>query len=145
MRLILLAAFLALPCLCQKDQTCPWINAATAAGILGGAVNATLAHPPACEFERQKPPLYTLRIKVGPRVANTEKCPSNPTRLKAVGNDAIACAEQGKDGQQIESIIGRVRDQDFVIRITTNDSSATPASLLEKARIAAEQVVGNLF
>ncbi len=145
MRLILLAVFVVLPGLCQNEQSCLWMNAATAAGILGGAVDVTLAHPVACEFDRQKPPVYTLQIKVGTRIAKSNKCASNPTPLKAIGNEAIACTEEGKNGQRIEWVIGRVRDQDFVIRIGTNDSSATPASLLEKARTAAEQVAGNLF
>lgn len=121
------------------------MNAATASGILGSAVNLTVASPVACEFERQKPPRYTLQIKVGTRIAVNEKCVSSPAPLKAIGNEATACAEKGKDGQRIERVIGRVRDQDFVIRISTNDSSATPALLREKARNVAEQVAGILF
>ncbi len=57
----------------------------------------------------------------------------------------MACSEEGANGERIEFVIGRVRDQTFEIRITTKDRSATAASLLEKARLAADQVSGNLF
>jgi hypothetical protein len=41
--------------------------------------------------------------------------------------------------------VGRVRDRVFLIRIGTNDRSAQPAELRDKARKIAEQVAGILF
>lgn len=125
-------------------QVCTWMNAATAAGILDGAVDVT-ARPSACEFVRQKSPAYTLQIEVGTGIHVAGKCLSNPTRLKAIGNEAVACAVEGREGQRIERVIGRVREQGFLILVSTDDPSATEASLLEKSRRAAEQVAGNLF
>ncbi len=117
------------------------MNAATAAGLLGGPVEIKIGNSIECEFERRQSHTSTLRIEVG----NTHKCGSNTIPLKAIGNEAVACGEEGKNGERLESVVGRVRDQAFFIRIATKDRSATPASLLEQVRSAAEQVVGNLF
>jgi hypothetical protein len=40
---ILLAVFLFVPALCQAEDSCLWLNAATASGVLGGAVTATVS------------------------------------------------------------------------------------------------------
>ena len=117
--------------------SCSWMNTETAAGILGGAVNVTGA----CQFKRIDLPVYTLRIQVG----NLHKCGPGATPLKGIGNEAVACSKEGANGERLEFVVGRVREQTFEIRIATKDRSATPASLLEKARLAAEQVCGNLF
>ena len=144
-RCFFLALVVCVPFLGADKQVCPWMNAATAAGILDGAVEMTVAGAPACEFVRQKPPAYALRIEVSTGVVAADKCGSRPTVLKAIGNEAMACADEGKDGQRIERVVGRVRDQHFIIRISTGDRSITEESLIEKARRAAEQVTGNLY
>jgi hypothetical protein len=40
---ILFATFLFVPALCQAEDSCLWLNAATAGGVLGGAVTATVS------------------------------------------------------------------------------------------------------
>ena len=144
-RCLLLGFAITIPLIAGADQACVWMNAATAAGILDGAVEMTIAYPMTCEFARQKSPEYSLNIEVGTRISLRDKCISNPKLLKGIGNEATECAQEGRDGQRIERLAGRVRDQHFVIRVSTHDPSATQASLLEKARRAAEQVAGNLF
>ncbi len=47
LRPILLIVFLVFPALCRANETCLWLNAATAGGVLGGAVTATVSHPKA--------------------------------------------------------------------------------------------------
>jgi hypothetical protein len=47
LRRILLIASLSFPVLCRAQETCLWMNAATAGGVLGGAVTATVSHPKA--------------------------------------------------------------------------------------------------
>ena len=145
MRCLLLSFLLCVACFAEEKAACPWINLATVSGILGGPAEMTVANSDACEFVRRPSPLYTLQIRIGSRIAEAGKCSSPPTPQKAIGNEATACAEQGKEGQRGERISGRVRDQHFLVRISTNDRSATDALLLEKASQAAEQVVGNLF
>jgi len=65
--------------------------------------------------------------------------------MKAIGNQAQACTYQGHSGWMAEQVVGRVRDQAFLVRISTHDASASPKILREKARKVAEQVAGILF
>ncbi len=135
----ILAIAFCLPVL--AEDRCTWLNAATAAGVLGGAVQTTLA-PGVCEFVRQE---TSLRIEVGATNAPHAQCGPSGEQLKAIGNEAQACAYQGKPGWIAEQVVGRVRDQAFLVRISTKDPSAAPKILREKARKVAEQVAGILF
>jgi hypothetical protein len=144
LRIILLLAT-SLPASCES---CPWLNAATAAGVLGGPVNATVSRTNKntddanCDFIRQEGPLeYGLRIEVGTAV----QCRDNATPLRAIGNEAMACSYDGKKGQLAEQVVGHVRDRAFLIRTSTNDRSVRSSVLREKARKVAEQVAGTLF
>ncbi len=65
--------------------------------------------------------------------------------LKAIGNEAPACPYQGKQGWIAEQVVGRVRDQAFLVRMGSDDPSADAKVLREKARDVAEQVAGFLF
>jgi len=114
-------------------QTCPWMNAETAAGILGQPVQPKSV----CDFRSAT---ASLRIEMGA----THSCGARATLLKGIGNEAVACNEE-RHGQRLEFLAGRVRDRTFVVEISTKDRSATPAALLEKVRRAAEQVAGGLF
>lgn len=152
--------FAALPAIGHDAQTCPWINAATAGWILEGVVTTEVVHPSqnssdaTCEFVRQPlPSLYALRIEVETSAAAAAqvssfaaKCATSATELKPpLGNGAFACSKDGKHGQRIEEIAGRVRDRVFTVRITTTDPAATRSALFEKACNVAEQVAGILF
>jgi hypothetical protein len=144
LRLILLFA-MCLPATCEN---CPWLNAATAAGVLGGPVNATVSRTNKnpddanCDFIRQEDTLvYELRIEVG----TVAQCRGNATPLRAIGNEAVACSYDGKKGQLAEQVVGRVRDRAFLVRTNTNDRSIQSSVLREKARKVAEQVAGTLF
>lgn len=130
---------LGLPAL--AEDRCTWLNAATAAGVLGGEVHMTVT-PGSCEFVRQE---TSLRIEVGAASAPHPQCGSGAEPLRAIGNEAQACTYQGKPGWVAEQVVGRVRDQAFLVRISTKDQSAVPKILREKARKVAEQVAGILF
>ena len=130
---------LAIPAL-AADQ-CPWLNSATAVGILGGQVQ-TAVTPTACEFTR---PAAVLRIEVTSAAVPHTQCPRKSESLKAIGNEANACAYEGKPGWLGEQVTGRVRDQAFLVRVSTSDPHAAPKTLREKARNIAEQVAGFLF
>jgi hypothetical protein len=147
---LLLAAIL-VPLMCAADEKCPWLNAATAAGVLGGAVKANVTQT-ACEFDRLGGSSGSaLRIEVetlgAPRdfASRAAQCRSGAEALKAIGNEAVACTHSGKKGQVAEQVVGRVRNQAFLVRISTDDHAATAAGLREKARKIAEQVAGFLF
>ncbi|HLM97942.1 MAG TPA: hypothetical protein VK335_01585 [Bryobacteraceae bacterium] len=148
-RLLLTAALL--PLICAAEVKCPWLNAATAAGVLGGAVTANVTQG-TCEFVRRDDSSKSaLRIEVDtlatPRefASRAAQCGSGAEALKAIGNEAVACTHSGKQGQIAEQVVGRVRNQAFLVRVSTDDRGATPAGLREKARKVAEQVAGFLF
>ena len=73
------------------------------------------------------------------------QCGSDGRPLKGIGNEAIACSVDDKNGHRSGQVVSRVRDRAFVIRVITTDSAMTPDSMSEKARSVAEQVAGNLF
>jgi hypothetical protein len=136
---LILAIAFCLPAL--AEDRCTWLNAATAAGVLGGEVQTTLS-PGTCEFVHQE---TALRIEVGATNAPHAQCGTGAEQLKAIGNEAQACAYQGKPGWIAEQVVGRVRDQAFLVRISTKDQSTTSKILREKVRKVAEQVAGFLF
>jgi|SRR5271163_999848 len=141
---ILALAFL-LASIAAAEDRCPWLNAATAGGVLGGDVHFT-ATQSSCEFVRQSGALeIALRIEVAPSNSPHAVCGAGAEPLKAVGNEAQACTYEAKQGWIAEQVVGRVRDQAFLVRISTNDRSAAPKILREKARKVAEQVAGILF
>jgi hypothetical protein len=159
LRPILLTVVLLSPAFCRAAEMCPWLNAATAGGALGGAVSMTVTRRDSnkddanCDFVRkQGAVMYELRIEVqtmGEAVKEfpsyKAQCGSDATQLKAIGNEAVACSLDDKNGHRSALVVSRVRDRAFVIRVITTDSAMTAAALSEKARSMAEQVAGNLF
>lgn len=152
---------LALAVPAHAANNCPWLNEATASGLLGGdAVGAFQAssslQPAVCTFtDRIHGATRTLRIQVETppdteaRLKSLEKsCGPGITALPAIGNEAVACST-ARAGKQIgEQAIGRARDQIFVIRIHSsmpNDPVLTRPTLTARIRTAAAQVSGNLF
>jgi len=126
-------------------EGCPWLNRATAAGVLGGAVQATVT-PESCEFVRHEGGHEaSLRIEVRAAGAAHAHCGPGAEALKGIGNEAAACRFEGKAGWTSEQVVGRVRDRAFLVRIGRNEPMAAGTALREKAREVAEQVAGILF
>ncbi len=141
--MILRCVFVLLLCFASSQaEVCPWLNAATAGGVLGGAVQThTATH--LCSFVSQH---GELRIQVETIAAShPDHCSGPSEQLKAIGNEAAACAIESKDGKIAEQVAGRVRDQAFVITIATDDRSVSRNLLRDKTRKVAEQVAGSLF
>jgi hypothetical protein len=67
---ILLAALLFLPALCRAEQSCLWLNAATAGGVVGGPVTATVSRASA---NLSNPRTPNAKSSAGPTSANPEK------------------------------------------------------------------------
>ncbi len=138
---------------------CPFLNAATAAGILGGEVHATYFSSSktnddgSCEFVRSPSSVhFQLQINVDTMTdpatqfrGRLAKCEGSKVPLPAIGNEAIACSRSENDGLRVDQVIGRVRDRAFNIKISTTDHTLTASGLREKSKIAAEQVSGYLF
>jgi len=150
---------MSLPAFCATAETCPWINAGTAGGVLGGSANATVtrskknANDAMCDFTGRRGAVeYELHVDVAtmtsPRqefAAYAAQCKSNSAPLKSIATEAIICGNDAKPGQLSERVVGRIRTQAFIIRIGTNSPLETRASIEDKARRVAEQVAGNLF
>lgn len=145
MRLLLLT-FAALT-LARAEQICPWLNSATASGVLGGSVTTSVTQSSTCEFIRKGPVTYTLRIEV----TNTAdfkswlaQCGPKATPVRGIGNQAVAC-DLTNDSQVSAQILSRVRDRAFLVRVTASKTSASLQPLRDQARSVADQVSGNLF
>jgi hypothetical protein len=143
----------------QAQNRCPWLNVATASGVLNGPasleVEKRAANETVCLFRYQKEgTAYLLQISVRAQqdvnkgyTLDASQCTSAATQLRAIGNEAILCADDRKDSHGDE-VIGRVRDSLFTVAISTssrNDQTMTREALGEKAQSIAEQVAGALF
>jgi hypothetical protein len=160
--MIVVASFSLFSVTCGAQSICPWLNVATASGVLGGAaaveVNNTGIDTGTCVFRLQdRAPNDTLRIAViradHPENAGKEmtpykaSCTSSEAPLKAVGNEAVLCISNTRTSRG-ELVVGRVRGNIFTVAISTgtgNDSQATRDMLAEKAEQIAKQVAGALF
>jgi len=157
-----LALIFFLPMLCRAESICPWLNQATASGVLGGAASSSVetgsTGQAVCAFHFQKgDTAYDLRIRVE-RMKDYSKefdlyqktCGSQKLPLAAIGNEATLCEIEGrkKKSAQGEQVVGRVRDRAFIVSVSTsgtNDRSMTRDVLKQKASGVAEQVAGALF
>jgi hypothetical protein len=112
--------------------------------------------PALCSFEYHDPTASReLRITVEQAQApdqfmktREELCRSTAIPLQAIGNEAAACKVSGEGSSSGELIIGRVRDQIFSVRLTSNannDRALVVEGLRDKAQNIAEQVAGALF
>jgi hypothetical protein len=146
--------------ICQMNTGCPWLNVATASGVLRSSETSPMASlsegsKAACSFgyhdatasrelritvEEVKDPQHAL-------AAYKTRCASGVTPLRAIGNEAVACASDAKGKTFGEQVIGRVRDRIFtVVLITSAPDPFMPRDALEeKARNIAEQLAGALF
>lgn len=145
---------------CVHGQArCPWLNVATASGVLGGPALLTVENPAAnetsCVFRYQTAKtVEVLQVDVRLRqdagkgiVADQSTCTGPGTPVRAIGNEAVLCADDSK-GSRGNEVIGRVRDSIFRVVISTsakNDLALTHDVLEQKARDTAEQIAGALF
>jgi len=158
---LLFFGMLSLAANCHAKNNCPWINEATASGLLGGdAVNefteASAGQPAVCTITQAGAGFTrTLRITVEV-VPDThvrwqtaaQACGKNAASIQAIGNEASMCPLDNHSAGLAELVVGRVRDQLFTITLSTtlkDDLILTRMSLKEKIYTASEQVAGNLF
>ena len=158
---MMLAMLAVLPCVARAENNCPWLNEATASGLLGGdAVNvyqAAAADKPAqCLFTHQEAGMtrrleITVAVVADPHAkftAAAQVCGQSAVPMKAIGNEALTCSADDRKGTWGERVVGRVRDQVFQITLTTmvkDDPILTRGALKMRLATAAEQVAGNLF
>jgi|HubBroStandDraft_1064217.scaffolds.fasta_scaffold06884_5 hypothetical protein len=159
--LIVFGALLFLiPASARAANNCPWMNEATASGLVGGdAVGSFVesqGQPSVCSFTQHAGNVTrTLRISVeiaaDPHarfLALAQSCEGSAVPLPAIGNEALVCPTDPHSDEFGEQVLGRVRDQVFTITISSSlksDPVLNKADLKIKINTAAEQVSGNLF
>jgi len=154
------AVLLLMPADARAANSCPWMNEATASGLIGGeAVGAFAARqgqPSICTFTQHAGnETRTLKIVVevaaDPHarfLALAQTCEGPASPLNAIGNEAVVCPVDPRSEKPGERVMGRVRDQIFTITISSslkNDPVLNMADIKTKIGTAAEQVTGNLF
>lgn len=159
-------ALLGLFCIClpvraHAKNNCPWLNEATASGLLGGDATgdfteATTGQPSVCTFTQQADGVtrtlrLTVEVATDPQARLTavvQSCGADAAPLKAIGNSATVCSADERKGPLGERVVGRVRDQVFTITLKTTlkgDPTMTRDMLKAHIYTAAEQIAGNLF
>ena len=137
----------------QSPQSCPWLNAGTAAKALGASVSVS-AHSDSnwsgsCRFVTGASSQGSIAVLVGK--TGTHVCAAGASPLSGIGNQASLCSERGADGQLVQTVIGRVRDAWFAVTLRLPDSGgrASPApgesAGPSAVEFLAEQVAGNLY
>jgi len=144
----------------SSSTKCPWLNEATARGILGGPVTLTVTvndqGAGACDYSRQQAAAVRhLRISVDNMTdvpkqfpAYLAQCPPKSPPLRAIGNEAVFCTIQANPDKYAEKVVSRVRAQAFVVSVSSSisdDPSMTQEMRRDKANQIAEQVAGILF
>jgi len=162
--LLTLLAICAIPSACPAQTVCPWMNAATASGFLGGDVGAAVIGvtpdgDATCDFKLGAASGSLLRIAVH-TMAHTQQefpgylaqCASGAVALKGIGNEAVRCLASSGVNKGNELIIGRVRERVFVITIKAEWIGRPPTSptktrnpMSDDSENVAEQVAGSLF
>ncbi len=157
---LVLALALFSPAISKAQTKCPWLNEATARGILGGDVTILVKlndqGAGVCKFTRQQgSAIHELRISVNlmtdiPKQFPTylAQCPPKSPALPATGNEAVTCTTHTKENHYAELVVGRVRNQAFAVSLSStvqDDPSMTQKERREKTNLIAEQVAGILF
>lgn len=143
------------PFRCHAED-CPWLNEATAQGLLGGPVALNLQHvsqtEESCTFSRMDDPQLTLIVEMSKLPDALQATPATTKgchelhAMVGVGNAATACTLPAAHGIVTELATGRVRDQIFTVRWTLKASRSTTAAQREaELERVAEAIAGNLF
>jgi hypothetical protein len=133
-------------------MSCPVLTTPSVRGAMGEVTVTRVAKEAGyeCQFKSAEIELMVAVSKLaGPerfgKLADDECAGGRDVaKLKAIGNEARACSS-GTNGAMAEKVVGRVRNQAFVIRLTSSDKLASAKDLRSKVTGLAEQVAGNLF
>jgi hypothetical protein len=107
--ILLLMLSMCVPAICETGQSCSWLNAASAAGVLQGPVTATVTHTSqnkddaTCEFIRRDGSVVTelqievetMRDRASDFASYRALCGPNAAPLRAIGNEALVCSLHG--------------------------------------------------
>jgi hypothetical protein len=149
------------PAICQMNTGCPWLNVATATGVLRSNEQSPMAilargERAACDFTyhdatASRELKITVEQVTDPQHAMSAYkalCGPRMTPVRGIGNEAVTCAVDSKRKSYGQRVIGMVRDQIFTVTMITNaknDPAMPREALDEKSRDISEQVAGALF
>ncbi len=164
--LLVLAEFFAIPAACFAQAQCPWMNAATAGGFLGGDVQITVTGvnedgDATCQFTRAggsatgamlRVEVHTMPHPAPDFAGYLAQCGAGGLALKGIGNQAVHCIASTGANKGEELIVGRVRERAFVITIKAEWITRAPTSptktrnqISDDSENIAEQVAGSMF
>jgi hypothetical protein len=140
---------------------CPWLNVATATGILRSSEHSPMAilaegGKAACDFtyhdatasRELKITVEEVKDAQQAMAAYKARCGAHVTPLRGIGNEAMTCAVESTGKKYGQQVVGIVRDQIFTVTVTTSakkDPVMPRDALEEKSRNISEQVAGALF
>lgn len=146
---------------CFAQASCPWMNAATAGGFLGGEVRTIVSGvnvegDSTCEFTHGDSMLriaiHTMSHAPQDYAGYLALCGSTAVALTGIGNQAVRCVEDSGTNKGEELIVGRVRERAFVIAIKAGWITRSPTSptktrnpISDDSENIAEQVAGAMF
>ena len=151
---------------CLAEAQCPWMNAATAGGFLGGEVQTTVTAvtddgDATCQFARQVSSganaMLRIAVHTMPQASQDYTgylalCGAGAVPLKGIGNEAVQCIPRSGASKGEELIVGRVRDRAFIITIKSQWINEPPSSptktrnpISDDSENIAEQVAGSMF
>jgi hypothetical protein len=160
-----IAIFAAHPGTCLAQASCPWMNAATAGGFLGGEVQLAVSGANSdgdatCDFLSAANPDHASHLRIAVHtMADTVKefpgylalCHAGSIKLKGIGNEAIRCVPNSGVNAGEELIVGRVRERAFIITVKADWISQPPSPTKTRNPISdnsenlAEMVAGAIF
>jgi hypothetical protein len=137
----------------QGAQNCVWLNAGTAARILGTDVTSTVHADSnwsgSCRFVGAAEVAASIQIVVSKKESHA--CGAGAKVLTGIGNEAVLCSGRDASGRRTQTISARVRDTWFLVVLNASTGSSKTAHALYDASDAssieflAEQVAGNLY
>ena len=148
---ILLAVVLFFPALCQAEQSCLWLNAATAGGVLGGPVTATVSRASANPSNAATP---NAKSSAGPTSANPARAAYGSNAVddsdclfvrqsgSVFGELRIEVRTMSEPRKEFAAYVARCRDHATALQAIGNQAAG--CSLNDKPGGLSEQVVGRV-
>jgi len=147
---------------CRAEPQCPWMNAATAGGFLGGEAKSavtgvTVDGDASCSFSVGSGSMLQIAVHTMARTPQEfpsylALCGAGALPLKGIGNEAVQCMPKAGANKGDELIVGRVRDRAFVITIKAEWIKQPPSTptktrnpISDDSENIAEQVAGSMF
>lgn len=123
LRWVSVAIILFIPALCRGEESCLWMNAATAEGLLGGAVTATVSRP---KVDISSTHTANARSSAGPTSAD-----ASATGYLTSSTDDSDCSfvwHPGPVAAELRILVRTMSDpkKDFVPYVGRCGSNATP-------------------